>query len=137
MQTLTSPPISVLMYHQVGVFARPAAHRAVFCHVKRFRAQMAYLKWMNIPVLSLEPDQVSQYTLRRSCRNDHFCTSEVAALCMNLAGEHLAGDTLEAYLAIFTHHYLRARNQLPIEWDSAAHRRLREVSVAMPLHAIA
>ena len=90
-----------------------------------------------LPVLSLEPDQVSQYTLRRSCRNDHFCTSEVAALCMNLAGEHLAGDTLEAYLAIFTHHYLRARNQLPIEWDSAAHRRLREVSVAMPLHAIA
>jgi peptidoglycan/xylan/chitin deacetylase (PgdA/CDA1 family) len=54
MQTHTSPPISVLMYHQVGEFARPAAHRALFCHVKRFRAQMAYLKWMNIPVLSLE-----------------------------------------------------------------------------------
>jgi len=88
-----------------------------------------------LPVLSLEPDQISQYTLRRSCRNDHFCTSEVAALCMNLAGEHRAGQTLEAYLAVFTHHYLRARNQLPVEWDSAAHRRLHEVSAAAPLHA--
>lgn len=49
-----TPHVSILMYHQVGEFARPAAHRAVFCHVKRFRAQMAYLKFMNIPVLSLE-----------------------------------------------------------------------------------
>jgi DTW domain-containing protein YfiP len=79
------------------------------------------------PVLSLEPDQTSQYTLRRSCRNDHFCTSEVAALCMNLAGDHVAGRTLEAYLMVFTHHYLRARNQLPVERDGIAHQRLREV----------
>jgi len=85
-----------------------------------------------LPVLSLEPDQISQYKLRRSCRNDHFCTSEVAALCMSLAGEHVAEQTLEAYLAVFTHHYLRARNQLPIEWDGMAHQRLREVSVPLP-----
>jgi DTW domain-containing protein YfiP len=80
-----------------------------------------------LPVLSLEPEQISQYKLRRSGRDDHFCTSEVAALCMSLAGEHLAEQTLAAYLAVFTHHYLRAKNQQPIVWDGDAHQRLREV----------
>ena len=79
----------------------------------------------HLPVLGLQPDQLSQYKLRRSRRDDHFCTSEVAALCLNLAGEHLAAQTLEAYLDVFTHHYLRARNQLPVVWDDPAHQRLR------------
>jgi DTW domain-containing protein YfiP len=82
-----------------------------------------------LPVLSLEPDRTSQYKLRNSGRTDHFCTSEVAALCMNLAGERVAGQTLEAYLAVFTHHYLRAKNQQPIVWDGFAHQRLLEVSL--------
>jgi DTW domain-containing protein YfiP len=85
-------------------------------------------------VLSLNPDQISQYKLRRSRRNDHFCTSEVAALCMSLAGERVAEQTLEAYLDVFTHHYLQAKNQLPVAWDDAAHERLRELSVGPPLH---
>jgi DTW domain-containing protein YfiP len=90
-----------------------------------------------LPVLSLAPEQISQYKLRRSGRDDHFCTSEVAALCMNLAGERVAEQTLEAYLAVFTHHYLRAKNQQPVAWDGAAHRRLREVSVPLPLRVAA
>jgi len=35
---------------------------------------------------------------------------------------------------VFTHHYLQARNQLPVAWDGAAHLRLREVSMLPPLH---
>jgi DTW domain-containing protein YfiP len=86
--------------------------------------------WLDhLPVLSLNPDQVSQYKLRRSRRNDHFCTSEVAALCMSLAGERLAEQTLEAYLDVFTHHYLQAKNQLPVAWDDAAHERLRDLAL--------
>jgi DTW domain-containing protein YfiP len=81
----------------------------------------------HFPVLSLEPAQASRYQLRRSRRDDHFCTSEVAALCLELAGEHAAEKTLAAYLEVFTHHYLQARNQLPVAWDGAAHRRLREL----------
>lgn len=88
-----------------------------------------------LPVLSLQPEQITQYQLRRSGRDDHFCTSEVAALCMDLAGEHVAAQTLEAYLAVFTHHYLRAKNQQPIAWEGAAHERLREVSGVLPLRA--
>jgi DTW domain-containing protein YfiP len=88
-----------------------------------------------LPVLSLQPDQISQYKLRRSRRDDHFCTSEVAALCLNLAGEHVAEQTLAAYLDVFTHHYLQAKNQLPIAWEGAAHQRLREVSILLPPRA--
>jgi hypothetical protein len=77
-----------------------------------------------LPVLSLASEQLSRYKLRRSRRDDHFCTSEVAALCLDLAGESLAAQTLEAYLDVFTHHYLRAKNQLPVQWDDAAHVRL-------------
>ena len=82
----------------------------------------------HLPVLSLRPEQASQYKLRRSCRDDHFCTSEVAAMCLNLAGEHIAAQTLAAYLDVFTHHYLQARRQLAVAWDGMAHQRLREVS---------
>ena len=94
--------------------------------------------WLDhLPVLSLNPDQISQYKLRRSRRNDHFCTSEVAALCMSLAGDRMAEQTLDAYLDVFTHHYLQAKNQLPVAWDDAAHQRLRELSVVVALCATA
>ncbi|KQP35561.1 tRNA-uridine aminocarboxypropyltransferase [Pseudorhodoferax sp. Leaf274] len=83
-----------------------------------------------LPVLSLEPDRASEYKLRRSRRNDHFCTSEVAALCLALAGEARAAQTLDAYLDVFTHHYLQARNQQPVDRDSPAHQRLREAVAA-------
>lgn len=48
------PPVSVLMYHQVGLFPRPKAHRAAFCDVRRFAAQMRWLKWGGYNVISLE-----------------------------------------------------------------------------------
>jgi DTW domain-containing protein len=81
-----------------------------------------------LPVLSLSPGLVSAYRLRRSRRDDHFCTSEVAALCLALAGDTLAEQVLEAYLGVFTHHYLQARNHQPIDWDDEAHERLRALT---------
>ena len=80
-----------------------------------------------LPVLSLQPQQLSRYRLRRSRREEHLCTSEVAALCLALAGDHAAAQTLEAYLDVFTHHYLQAKNQLPPDWDSAAHQQLQSL----------
>jgi DTW domain-containing protein YfiP len=112
----------------------PAGKRALFVLLdatwpearKMFR-KSPYLD--HLPVLSLQPDQLSRYRLRRSRRDNHICTSEVAALCLDLAGEPLAAQTLEAYLDVFTHHYLQARNQLPVVWDDAAHLRLRGLSL--------
>ena len=82
----------------------------------------------HLPVLSLQPEQLSAYRLRRSARDDHLCTSEVAALCLALAGEPQAAQVLEAYLAVFTHHYLSAKNSVPADLEDAAHLRLRGLS---------
>ena len=76
------------------------------------------------PVLSLQPEQISRYQLRRSRRDDHFCTAEVAGLCMDLAGEPQAAQVLQTYLDVFTHHYLQAKHQLPPDWQGEAHQRL-------------
>lgn len=81
----------------------------------------------NLPVLSLEPDQISRYKLRRSKRDDHFCTAEVAALCLALGGDSHAAQTLEAYLDVFTHHYLQAKHQLPYEAEHEASQRLAQL----------
>ena len=82
----------------------------------------------NLPVLSLNPEQVSRYQLRRSRRGDHFCTSEVASLCLDLAAEPHAAKTLQAYLDVYTHHYVQAKHQLPPALDGAEHAALKAVS---------
>ncbi|WP_232063169.1 tRNA-uridine aminocarboxypropyltransferase [Undibacterium sp. KW1] len=79
------------------------------------------------PVLSLLPEQLSRYRLRRSRRDDHLCTSEVAALCLGLAGETAAAQALEMYLEVFTDHYLRAKQQLKVEWEDELHVQMREL----------
>ncbi len=83
-----------------------------------------------LPVLSLAPDQVSRYRLRRSRRGDHFCTSEVASLCLELAGEAHAAQLLQAYLDVFSHHYLQAKHQLPPDEEGEARARLRQLAAA-------
>jgi DTW domain-containing protein YfiP len=57
-----------------------------------------------------------------------FCTSEVAALCLALAGEAHVAHTLEAYLDVFTNHYLKAKQQQPLDLEDAAHQRLKELA---------
>jgi DTW domain-containing protein YfiP len=66
-----------------------------------------------LPVLSLAPEEISRYRLRRSGRDDHFCTAEVAAMCLGLAGEPQAADALDAWLDTFSAHYLAAKRGLP------------------------
>jgi DTW domain-containing protein YfiP len=83
-----------------------------------------------LPVLSLHPEQVSNYKLRRSRRDDHFCTSEVASLCLDLAGETQAAHTLQAWLSVYTHHYLQSKHQLPPDLEGAAHSQWRNLESA-------
>ena len=56
-----APPISVLMYHQVGRFAEPTQHRSSFCDVRRFRAQMGLLKTLGCRVISLREAQAALF----------------------------------------------------------------------------
>jgi DTW domain-containing protein YfiP len=83
-----------------------------------------------LPVLSLNPaEHVSNYQLRRSRQDDHFCTSEVASLCLSLVGESFAAQTLQTYLDVYTHHYLQAKHQLPPDLQSPAHQALRALAI--------
>jgi DTW domain-containing protein len=81
-----------------------------------------------LPVLSLHPDHASNYQLRRSSRDDHFCTSEVAALCLALAGETQAAQVLAAYLDVFTEHYLSAKRCYPLVLEGEPQLRLRALA---------
>jgi DTW domain-containing protein YfiP len=49
----------------------------------------------------------------------------VGALCLALAGEQHAANTLETYLDVFTNHYLNAKQSVPPDREDAAHQRLR------------
>jgi DTW domain-containing protein YfiP len=101
---------------------------ATWAEARKMFRKSPYLD--RFPVLSLEPAQISRYQLRRSRRDDHFCTSEVAALCLELAGESEAAATLEAYLDVYTHHYLCAKQQLPVETQGVAYERWRALGGA-------
>jgi DTW domain-containing protein YfiP len=74
-----------------------------------------------LPVLSLNSMAGSRYQLRRSRCDAHLCTSEVAALCLALAGDAARGAVLEAYLDVYTHHYLQAKKQLLPDHNSPSH----------------
>ena len=77
-----------------------------------------------LPVLSLNPERSSQYRLRRSKRGDHFCTAEVAAMCLELAGEGTAAQHLWAYFDVFSDHYLAAKSKCKLDLGDEAHQRL-------------
>ena len=108
-----------------GTFTRPlfVLLDATWSEARKMFRKSPYLA--NLPVLSLQPEHLSRYRLRRSKRDDHFCTSEVAALCLELAGDTHAAHTLDAYLDVYNHHYLRAKQQLPLQLDDAVYAQLR------------
>jgi DTW domain-containing protein YfiP len=95
---------------------------ATWAEARRMFRKSPYLD--TLPVLSLRPEQSSRYRLRQSADAAHLCTLEVAALCLALAGEERAAQVMEAYLDVFTHHYLQAKNQRPVDPGDALHQRL-------------
>ena len=84
------------------------------------------------PVLSLNPEQLSRYRLRRSWHEHHFCTSEVAALCLAIAGDARAAQALEATLDVFSDRYLRAKQSVMPDAGDANHRRLQALRRPAP-----
>ena len=94
---------------------------------KMFR-KSPYLQ--NFPVLSLQPELLSRYTLRRAQSEAHLCTAEVGALCLALAQDLQAAQALDAYFDVFTEHYLKAKQQLPVDLTDDVHRQLQAATRA-------
>ena len=95
---------------------------ATWTEARKMFRKSPYLE--RFPVLSLQPEQMSRYRLRRSKRDDHFCTAEVAAMCLELAGDQQAAQALDAYLDVFSLHYLSAKRHLPLDEQDSVHQRL-------------
>jgi len=76
------------------------------------------------PVLGLQGGEATRYRLRHASQDDQWCTSEVAARCLQLAGDARAGALLQAWLAVYAERYDQARQQRPAQPDSRAHQRL-------------
>jgi DTW domain-containing protein YfiP len=89
---------------------------------KMFR-KSPYLQ--TFPVLSLQPEQLSRYKLRRAQTEAHLCTAEVGALCLDLAQDTQAAQALNAYFDVFTEHYLKAKQQLPVDLADVVHQQLQ------------
>ncbi len=85
-----------------------------------------------LPVLSLQPEQLSTYRLRRSTREDHLCTSEVAAVCLGLAGDLQASHMLQAHLDLFTLHYLQAKQQVAPDRQAPLYQHWLNLARAIP-----
>lgn len=100
---------------------------ATWQEARRIFKRSDYLK--PIPVLSFKPEHLSRYRLRDSGRGDHLCTAEVAALCLQMADDNLAAQTLTTYLELFSEHYMRAKLQQKVDWESELHVRLLELAL--------
>ena len=48
----------------------------------------------------------------------------MAALCLELADDRVASEVLDAYLDVFSTHYLAAKFQLPLDAADTVHTRL-------------
>ena len=83
--------------------------------------------WLDgLPVLSLQTEQLSRYRLRRSTREEHLCTVEVATACLGLAGEDATANLLNDYFDVFTDAYLASRGNWGVTASLPSRLRLAE-----------
>ncbi len=70
--------------------------------------QSPYLQ--SLPLLSLQPQQESCYSLRRHQQPGNLSTAEVVVELLQLLGEPLQADQFDHYYRDFMHHYLASRS---------------------------
>ncbi|MBU2898974.1 tRNA-uridine aminocarboxypropyltransferase [Vibrio hepatarius] len=65
----------------------------------------------SLPVLSISPQSLSQYVMRRSDNSQHLATAEVASIVFSQLGEKLAAQTLSLWFDVFKETYLMSKSQ--------------------------
>ncbi|NOI65471.1 tRNA-uridine aminocarboxypropyltransferase [Vibrio sp. 99-8-1] len=65
-----------------------------------------------LPVLSFQPESVSQYLMRKAEKDNQLSTAEVATLALSSAGEHHAADVLQQWFTVFRESYLISKTRL-------------------------
>lgn len=76
----------------------------------------------SLPVLSLSPQNASNYRLRRAVHPGQLCTAEVAAELLAFAGAHHQARQMHSYFSVFSDHYTAARNNHALAGETEAMR---------------
>jgi peptidoglycan/xylan/chitin deacetylase (PgdA/CDA1 family) len=120
------------MYHQVGEFSRPAAHRSTYCHIRRFRAQMRYLKLAGIPVLSMDDAYAVLFEQRSFSGHGVVLTFDDG--CQNFAD--FAWPVLKSYGFAASVYVVSALVGKPSEWFARDGREAPPIMTAETLRAL-
>jgi len=79
--------------------------------------------WLeHIPVISFDPDVVSQYQIRKAAKDNQLATAEVASLVLGHHGEALNADILACWFDVFRERYLAGTKQIDVGVDAALKR---------------
>ncbi|MGL6261778.1 tRNA-uridine aminocarboxypropyltransferase [Vibrio sp. WXL210] len=65
----------------------------------------------HLPVLSIEPEQISEYLMRSSENEQHLSTAEVAAMVLNQLGDDKAGEALQGWFECFRETYMLSKTR--------------------------
>ncbi|WP_065430388.1 tRNA-uridine aminocarboxypropyltransferase [Vibrio scophthalmi] len=66
----------------------------------------------HLPVLSIQPQVLSQYMMRKSENEQHLSTAEVAVLVLEQLGEQQASKMLDEWFAVFRETYLLSKTRI-------------------------
>ncbi len=85
---------------------------------KRIIRRSEYLA--NLPLVSIEPETVSQYVMRKSDNDQHLATAEVASMVLEKFNEHLAAETLRLWFETFKESYLLGKTRIKPKKEKTA-----------------
>ncbi|MGR5131749.1 tRNA-uridine aminocarboxypropyltransferase [Vibrio alfacsensis] len=80
----------------------------------------------SLPVLSIEPESLSEYIMRRSDNEQHLSTAEVATLVFEQAGEHHAAECLQLWFEAFRETYMLTKTRIKTDHTRPQLKRFKE-----------
>ncbi len=85
---------------------------------KRIVRRSEYLA--HLPLVSIEPEAVSNYVMRKSDNDQHLATAEVASLVLDKFGEKLGAETLRLWFETFKESYLLGKTRIKPKKEKTA-----------------
>ncbi|NNN43709.1 MULTISPECIES: tRNA-uridine aminocarboxypropyltransferase [Vibrio] len=85
---------------------------------KRIFRRSTYLA--SLPILSIEPEQLSSYLMRKASDEQYLATAEVASLVLSLCGEEKGAEALHIWFEAFKESYLLGKSRLKPMLDKPA-----------------
>lgn len=80
---------------------------ATWTEARKIFRKSPYLE--KFPVLSIQPENLSKYLLRRSKVAEHLCTSEIAVECLRISEDFETSIALDTYFDAFTKEYMHSK----------------------------